>query len=480
MQSCGVFEGTVAVLGGRDTRCNRVDRRCRQGGQMRIHDETKHRLGHFEKTVLLEFSDYRPADKKADQRAGEKDGNAGVPKLDGESHPFRELQFVRGEAVVQKLRQEVDKLRKDLFARREQLETERNEGFVSQRDTLRTQRADAEKDVERRLGPESQSYSSPRQHFEQAQAVERRVAADAGRPLRIHLRWMFAPIMALVAIAEVPINALAFEAFFQEARGIAVLISLAIGVILALLAHITGLSLKRASHKEGFTANLKYYVGVAVTLCIVGITVYFIALMRDYYIQFTAATSKSFADMLREQSVGQTLGQVSDVTLTSNGLGLMVMNFLIFFVGCVASYFRHDAHPDYETAVRAREKWQRRFERAKSKYEKAMASTLRKFDDKINSLETQIGATDKDLDDLDRAIALTENAVGPAVKLIAARIRERVQVYEHANVRARNGTEPQCFSSLEADEVEARLRAFVGLANGSDGGGRTMGLRAVE
>jgi hypothetical protein len=349
---------------------------------MRIYNETKQRLDHLEKSFLADYVDYRPADKRADQRAGQRDGKAAVPAIASESHPFRDLLTVRAETDLQKVSQEIEKLGKDLFARREQLETERNEGFITQRDAVRAARMDAERDVERRLGPGSNRYSGPRQQFEQAQAQERKIAADAGRPLRIHLRWLFIPIMAMAALAEVPINALAFETFFQEARGIAVLISLVIGIILAFLAHITGLNLKRATHKEGLRANLKYYVGVAITLCIVGVTVYFIALMRDYYLQFTAATSKSFAEMLAEQGVGQTLGQISNVTLTSNGLGLMVMNILVFFVGCVTSYFRHDAHPDYEAAVRTREKWPKKFDRAKSRYEGESATTLRKFDEK--------------------------------------------------------------------------------------------------
>jgi hypothetical protein len=201
--------------------------------------------------------------------------------------------------------------------------------------------------------------------------------------------------------------------------------------------------------------------------------------MRDYYIQFTAETAKSFTDLLREQTVGETIGKISDVTLTSNGLGLMVMNLLIFFVGCVASYFRHDSHPDYETAVRARERWQRRFERAKSKYENALAAMGRKYDQKIQVLEAQIDATDKEIEDIDSAIALTDNAVEPAIEIIAARIRERVQVYELSNVRARNGVEPRCFAPLGGDEIRSRLRAFLAMPE-HDAAGRSIGLRAVE
>jgi hypothetical protein len=244
---------------------------------------------------------------------------------------------------------------------------------------------------------------------------------------------------------------------------------------LALLAHLTGLNLKRASYNEGIKANLKYYVGVALTLMVVGITVYFIALMRDYYLQFTVATSKSFAELLSEQGVGETLGQIGRVTLTSNGLGLMVMNILIFFVGCIASYFRHDPHPDYETAVRAREKFQRRFEHAKTKYEGTLATTLSKFDERLGALDVQIAATDKDIEDLDRAIALSTDTVGPAIKMAAARIRERVQEYEMAIVRVRNGIQPKAFSAMGAEEVEDKLHAFVDLSEGSVASSMSMG-----
>jgi hypothetical protein len=91
---------------------------------------------------------------------------------------------------------------------------------------------------------------------------------------------------------------------------------------------------------------------------------------------------------------------------------------------------------------------------------------------KIGGLEAQITATDKDLEDLDRAMALANDEGAPYIRMVAARVRERLQEYELANVRARNGTQPNCFSTLDAEALEAKLRAFVGASDNLAGVGR--------
>ncbi len=68
-----------------------------------------------------------------------------------------------------------------------------------------------------------------------------------GRPLRIHLRYVYYFIMAGVALVELPINRFAFELYFSETPALSAMIALGIGLGLMLLAHFGGTWIKRST-----------------------------------------------------------------------------------------------------------------------------------------------------------------------------------------------------------------------------------------
>ena len=201
-------------------------------------------------------------------------------------------------------------------------------------------------------------------------------------------------MMALLALAEVPVNRAAFELTFREEPVFSLLLAAAVGTILIFFAHVIGLILRRWPRRPSVGQAAARAGTIAVILGGVGTAVYFMAKMRQGFIRLTTAENDGFAQRLQDALRGGTPGAVSvmvDVPLSANDWTFVALNILIFMFGVVASFLRHDPHPDYERAIRDVRRTERAFAKVERRYGAAMRDEAARYEARKQSLEGQMG-----------------------------------------------------------------------------------------
>lgn len=156
----------------------------------------------------------------------------------------------------------------------------------------------------------------------------------------IHFKSKFWYIVLLLAIgiSEVPLNLQIFQKF-GEAFFITIIMASSLAISIPVLAHFTGVFLKQRKEK-------KEYFGIAV-FCIL------------LFVIFNFGVSIFRAYVLAE-NVAQESDNLNIVIFTS-------LNLILFVIGVLASYFRHDESYELENAHKD-------FQKEKKKYDKAQIS----------------------------------------------------------------------------------------------------------
>ena len=175
------------------------------------------------------------------------------------------------------------------------------------------------------------------------------IHGEVNRQPRYSGPWFYMPFMALLAIAEVPINRLSFELFFRESPAIALVVSLLVGGVLVILSHRLGLLLCRFGYFAKHRGWKSETAQAAVVTLLIGLLCYGLSVLRQGFLEAAVAPEIGFADAMNSGGAGAAL-----MTLKA-GLGLegwifLFINLAVVLVGVSASYFCHDAHPDFQAA----------------------------------------------------------------------------------------------------------------------------------
>lgn len=151
-------------------------------------------------------------------------------------------------------------------------------------------------------------------------------------------KFWYIVLLLAIGISEVPLNLQIFQKF-GEAFIITIIMASSLAISIPVLAHFTGVFLKQRKEK-------KEYFGIAI-FCIL------------LFIIFNFGVSIFRAYVLAE-NVAQESDNLNIVIFTS-------LNLILFVIGVLASYFRHDE--SYEL-----EQTHKHFEKEKKKYDKAQIS----------------------------------------------------------------------------------------------------------
>ncbi len=259
---------------------------------------TNNRIKLIEAKTLPGYGAYTENARRADEIRGNKDGKAGIPSLSENDHPFRNEIIAKAKAELNNYEESLSAHMKELESEHDRLISERDDRYSARRGQLETERANAVADIDRQLGPQAHTHAATRQEFEEARSRESELEARLGRPLRVSMVTLYVPIMVLIAVCETPINRLAFELFFQETPAISLLVSLGVGAVLAFFAHFVGTWAKRSIEAEGAKRKIGYWAGVVLVLAITGPVLYFIALMRQHFVEMLSRTDASFEQLL--------------------------------------------------------------------------------------------------------------------------------------------------------------------------------------
>lgn len=164
------------------------------------------------------------------------------------------------------------------------------------------------------------------------------------------------PFMAILAVAEAPLNRLSFELFFVESPIVSFGVALLCGAILMSLAHFLGLGICRFRYnletQQKKTGNRR--TGLNLVLVILGLSAliyalcYGIAILRQGYLTFALGEDPSFAEMLETERFTQAALHALSSSLQVEGFVFLAINLGVVGVGTFAAIFCHDPHPDYE------------------------------------------------------------------------------------------------------------------------------------
>jgi hypothetical protein len=396
----------------------------------------------------------RDGDIRADRAAGRRAAAKDLVLVQRRHRDFEEGLLGRAKAAVLALKGELAVAGADLRRQVDDLARERDEHIGQRLREAREEQQRALAALQGKLGPSSAGYSAEARALEEAERQHRSIrAAVNGRPLRRHLVGTYFPILVFLALAEMPINRLAFELFFQETPGLSLLLALAVGAALMFLAHLVGLLVRREPQPPRWR-QLRHAAAIVLILVVTGFLIYSVAVMRQLYVELVqneGASLQDQVDAILRGGAASTVSHVASTRLGPAGYTLMVLNITVFLVGAAASFMRHDPHPDYEGAWQAERKWQKRLTRTRTRFEARLDAARREHDRRIRDLEQLLRETEARHEQLSARAA----GIEPFYVDTVARIANAVRSHSLAFVEGALAALPEGAGGLPLSEIRA-------------------------
>ncbi|HEX2526312.1 MAG TPA: hypothetical protein VHL31_08410 [Geminicoccus sp.] len=421
-----------------------------------------HRLQQIANAHLTGYLRYSSGDRRADEATGRKHGAAGEPKVnDRECLYYGSL---LGQAKGALGAYERDRMELVITNERQvdELAREADENYQKRKAGVLEERTSALAELNKTVGPRSTRMQSAVDQHVEARGRASQIEADLGRPLRTSMVPIYPFILLIIAIAEIPINRLAFELFFQEAPIVSLFLSFAVGLLLAFFAHQAGLWLRQAASYKTLGGKLGHLAGVLLIIAIAAPLLYFIAAMRQHYLALLEAEAASdFGTLLRQGLEGglSSAREVLSVELGGPGWTLLILNMALLVVGAIVSFVRHDPHPDYEAAVTQSKRTERRLNKMRWNYERREAALSRQFDERISTLDRQLVRIDNELATARRTLDQAAQHQPAMVRAVARTLVERFGSYRIGNRLGRtDGASPPCLDDFSEPGIARALQ----------------------
>ena len=404
------------------------------------------------------YESYKSADKKGDSYKGKTHGRKGVPGGDEDGHPYYDELKAKGRMDLTSFDHEMEQLRTEMQAAENRWFEEQGELVGEKREQVGDQFNTKVDALERELGPNASRHAAARKRAERAEEERQRIESELGRGLQTKIERIYPVVFLMVALLEVPINRYAFEYFFEETAILALGLALGFGFAFAAFAHWTGALLKHASGEKNWKNRTGYYAATAGILGLTSTAIYFLALMRERYIQFQERSARGLGELLAEDGIRETAVELLSTELTEAGQTLLLMNLIVFVVGAFCAHQRHDPDPHYEGASKKAQKEQRKYTRFRNRYDKRRGVLTAERDRELERLKQQEERVGANLTEIEKAQSAMRDRRHRAVKSIAIHIHLRLQAYELANRLARDGNyAPRTFGRFNEDKIRTEI-----------------------
>jgi len=251
---------------------------------------------------------------------------------------------------------------------------------------------------ESKEGSQSAEYEKIEEDLRLAKIDYDKIRAELNRPLATKFERAYLPFLIVLAFAEVPINRSAFELYFSGAPAVILALALAVGAMLVFFAHSIGHLIKE--NTQGYNSNrLQSVLGIGSIVVVTSILMYFLTIMRQSYTSVVKG-GETFDDIFSDTTKFEVFQDSLFQPLNSDGIGLLVLNFSIYFAGILASFFRHDAHPHYEKIQRNYDKLRAKMASKREKIEKQMNLIQKEHNDKLSALANRRQNLARDVEQL--------------------------------------------------------------------------------
>jgi hypothetical protein len=295
--------------------------------------------------------------------------------------------------------------------------------------------------LDQQIGQGSVTYKHLQDEFLNSKEELQKIEQTVNRPLDISNKDFYIPLMVALAIAEVPVNRLAFELFFESMPFVSLLLSAAIGGLFIYFAHVIGVLVKRLKCKEIDIDRNKIIVSIALLGFVSFTLMYFLGVMRE---QLIAVEKAGTLDL---ESILSTTGPISSnpfdsITIGSKGVTLLLLNLIILITGIVSSIFRHDPHPDYEKIYNNAKKIESKFLGYRKKFESEQVQKLREFNQRMEVNKSQQQNFESEL----QSISDKRDAIDPKIKNdkqnLYFAIARKIMAYQSGNRKTRKTATP--------------------------------------
>ena len=110
-----------------------------------------------------------------------------------------------------------------------------------------------------------------------------------GRELQTHFHNVYFLFMVALSLAEVWINRLAFELFFESNPLISLFLAAAVGAVLVFFSHITGHVVRQIHHTNKVTASISLIALTSLSL----VFIFYLAKMRQAFVSITTLSTEN-------------------------------------------------------------------------------------------------------------------------------------------------------------------------------------------
>ncbi len=409
------------------------------------------------RTLQLDDSDYSRFLRK-----GETDGKKNIPSAKTRTLGAYEKSIIaKKKSEWQKydrgFNKEITTLETKIDENRHSIET----AISNEIEDLSVEQQAEEENIENELGSSSAKFNYLETKLSEVSDDLSHIKSLLKRPLEIKYVQVYIPLLIALSITEIPVNQSAFQLFFGSQPGISYILAFAIGIMFVFFAHVCGDYVKRAQCPELNPPVVRIYSFVGAITLVTGVLVYALAIMRQELVRNSAEID--FGDLLDTDvpstvnNIVSSMGDLSPDRLESEGFTLLLFNVLVLLCGGIASFLRHDSHPNYEKLQNLRDKSEKEFFKHKELYQKTLSDLSKIYTDKVKSLRSKQRAEEKDNNIKLRELDNLTKVKNEDKKAFINAISNIINSYHEGNLEKRNDEKPVYFDYNLKDLIEKEL-----------------------
>jgi hypothetical protein len=275
------------------------------------------------------------------------------------------------------------------------------------------------------------------------------------RELQVALVKTYLPFMIILSFAEVWINRLAFELFFESNPLISFILALAVGGVLVFFAHVCGTTVKRINFSKWNKSLSIFFLALLNSLTLV--VIIYLAKMRQAFVAISTLSTEDITfDDLISDDLGDLSGIITEGSAVDNlistdigqeGMFLLLINVTIFVCGCIAAFIRHDQHPDYEKLINENKGLLSQRSKYLDKFNHKFSKERKELDTKVNSLNKQIIDIENENEKLNDDISNAKESLEESIEKLKSTYISKVNAYRISNTKERSTPPPEFFNS---------------------------------
>ena len=398
------------------------------------------------------------------EREGERLAEKGLPeKSASELTAFEKNEIKQHQDAIDELMRERDKLVRSATDEKADLQrkisSELPAEIKSAEDNFKgeMEKSDAE------MGPKSAVFDSTSIRYAEVTSDLKLVKNSLNnRELQTSFVKTYVPFMLALAFAEVWVNRLAFELFFESNPLVSLFLAIAVGLMLVFFAHIVGASVKRILPKEVPHSKTNTIISMVLLNSLVAVFILYLAKMRQAFVSINNSQGLSLEGVFDTGEIDGLEGVIGELdgmdALISTNLGeegffLLLVNIVVYVAGVIAAMLRHDSHPDYEKLTKLSEKLGEKKVSLKKKYETKIAELQKQKSDKINSLQKELSDSENRLEKLESDLAKLDKVYKSSGAAVAKALKAKIKAFRDKNSEIRSDKAPSYFSKKVELEV---------------------------